>query len=228
MPRRSLLTSVERAELLDFPSTEDELIRLYSLSEVDLAVIRQRRGDHNRLGFAVQLCYLRYPGAALPPDAEPPPALLKFIGRQLKIGVEVWPQYSHRAETRREHLAELQTWLGLRPFVLTDFRHCVHQLSELATQTDRGIVIAQALVENLHSQHIILPPIDVLERICSESLTRGTRQVYSALTAALTDRHRSAIDKLLKVREGISIASLTWLRQPPGSPKPRGLPSSTS
>ncbi len=57
MPRRSLLTPAERASLLAFPTTDDELIRHYTFSEFDLASIRQRRGNHNRLGFAVQLCY---------------------------------------------------------------------------------------------------------------------------------------------------------------------------
>ena len=72
MPRRNLLTPAERTSLLAFPATDDEFIQHYTFSESDLSVIRQRRGSHNRLGFAVQLCYLRYPGFALPTDAEPP------------------------------------------------------------------------------------------------------------------------------------------------------------
>ena len=55
MPRRSLLTSAERASLLAFPTTDEALIRHYTFSESDLASVRQRRGNHNRLGFAVQL-----------------------------------------------------------------------------------------------------------------------------------------------------------------------------
>lgn len=58
MPRRSVLTLAERTGLLAFPVTDDEFIRHYTFSESDLAAIRQRRGKHNRLGFAVQLCYL--------------------------------------------------------------------------------------------------------------------------------------------------------------------------
>ena len=75
MPRRSVLTPAERTSLLAFPTTNDELIRHYTFSAFDLASIRQRRGNHNRLGFAVQLCYLRYPGFALPTQGEPPAAL---------------------------------------------------------------------------------------------------------------------------------------------------------
>ena len=62
MPRRYILTASERAGLVAIPTDETELIRLYTLSEQDLSVIKQRRGDANRLGFAVLLCWLRYPG----------------------------------------------------------------------------------------------------------------------------------------------------------------------
>src|SRR5262245_58257931 len=162
MPRRRLLTPAERAGLLAFPTTDDELLRHYTFSEPDLSVIGQRRGDHNRLGFAVQLCYLRYPGGALPPDAEPPASLLSIVGRQLRIAPEVWPQYAQRPETRREHLAELQAWLKLTPFSVADYRCLVHQLAELAQQTDRGIALAEVLVERLRQQRIILPALDVI------------------------------------------------------------------
>ena len=218
MPRRSLLSATERAALLVFPTTDDELIRHYTFTEPDLAAIRQHRGSQNRLGFAVQLCYLRYPGFALPTDAEPPPALLALVARQLRVEPTVWPQYAQRAETRREHLAELQAWLNLTPFDRSDYRRLVRQLAELAQQTDRGIVLATALVEAVRAQRIIMPAVDVIERVCAEALTRGTRQVYEALTALLSDHHRRALEGLLTGRDGTKASGLTWLRQPPGAP----------
>ncbi len=221
MPRRSLLTPDERAGLLAFPTADGELIRYYTLSEPDLAAIRQRRGNHNRLGFAVQLCYLRYPGFGLPTDAEPPIPLLSIVGRQLHIDPNIWPQYAERPETRREHLAELQSWLGLTPFYISDYRRVVHHLTELAQQADRGIVLAETLVEMLRQQRIILPALDVIERVCGEALTRGTRQVYKALTVPLDDHHRHALDGVLANRDGSQYSVLTWLRQSPGSPKPK-------
>nr|WP_246198250.1 DUF4158 domain-containing protein [Solidesulfovibrio aerotolerans] len=221
MPRRSLLTPAERATLLAFPTTDDELIRHYTLSEADLSAIRQRRGNHNRLGFAVQLCYLRYPGFALPSEAGPPASLLNIIGSQLYIEPNIWPQYAQRPETRREHLLELQAWLNLTPFAAADYRHFVQQLAELAKQTDRGIMLAEALVDLLRQQRIILPALYVIERVCSEALTHGTRQVYEALTTPLTDHHRRALDALLAIREGTKGSGLIWLRQPPGPPKPK-------
>ena len=111
MPRRSSLSAAECDSLRAFPETQDELIRHYTFSEADLSIIRQRRGNHNRLGFAVQLCYLRYPGFVLPTDAVPPTPLLAMVGRQLCVELDIWPQYAQQPETRREHLVELQAWM---------------------------------------------------------------------------------------------------------------------
>ena len=71
MPRRSILSAAERNNLLALPDTREDLIRYYRFSETDLAIIRQYRGPTNRLGFAVQLCYLRFPGIILGVDQSP-------------------------------------------------------------------------------------------------------------------------------------------------------------
>ena len=85
------MTPAERADLLAFPNTDDAFVRYYTFSESDLAAIRQRRGKHNRLGFAVQLCYLRHPGFALRPDEEPPAPLLIIVGHQESLSVRFFP-----------------------------------------------------------------------------------------------------------------------------------------
>jgi len=43
-------------------------VRHYTFSPEDLALIRQRRRAANRLGFAVQLAYFRYPGRIMRVD----------------------------------------------------------------------------------------------------------------------------------------------------------------
>lgn len=179
-PERQLEQVQVDKQFTDKASGKDTQRRQYTFSEPDLSAIRQRRGNHNRLGFAVQLCYLRYPGFALPTDAEPPAPLLAIVGKQLRIEPDIWPQYAQRAETRREHLAELQAWLNLSPFAIADYRRFVHQLAELAQQTDRGIVLAEALVEMLRQQRIVMPTLDIIERVCSEALTRHTPGVRGA------------------------------------------------
>jgi TnpA family transposase len=85
MPRRSIFSITERKSLFDIPESQDDLIRLYTLSDADLALIRQHRGAQNRLGFAVQLCYMRYPGILLAANAAPFDPLLNIVSEQLKV-----------------------------------------------------------------------------------------------------------------------------------------------
>ena len=85
MPRRSVLSTAERSSLLAIPEADDELIRQYTFSAADLALIGQRRGDANRLGMAVQMALLRFPGQGLLPEAIVPAAMLRYIGHQLRI-----------------------------------------------------------------------------------------------------------------------------------------------
>lgn len=221
MPRRSILSTAERESLLSLSDNQEDLIRYYTLTESDLAIIQQRRGPANRLGFAVQLCYLRYPGFILGIAEQPDPFLLKYVADQLKIDVECWNEYGQREQTRREHQVELQKWLNLTPFSSADYRRLIIQLTELAQQTDRGILLAEMLIDLLRQQRVILPAHDVIERVCSEALTRGERQVYKVLSEPLDSRQRHALDGLLEVREGSKGSGLIWLRQPPGPPKPK-------
>lgn len=221
MPRRSILSATERESLLALPDAKDELIRHYTFNETDLSVIRQRRGAANRLGFAVQLCYLRFPGIFLGVDEPPFPPLLRMVAAQLKVPVESWNDYGQREQTRREHLVELQTVFGFKPFTMSHYRQAVHTLTELALQTDKGIVLASTLVENLRRQSIILPAMNAIERASAEAITRANRSIHAALADSLIPVHRQRLDELLKRKDGSKMTWLAWLRQSPAKPNSR-------
>ncbi len=115
MPRRELLTEPQRLAFTEPAIEEREMVRHYTLSSEDLALFDRRRGDANRLGFAVLLCYLRFPGRTLRQDEQPLASMLAFIADQ----------------TRREHLAEIQTLVGYRIFtraIYRDMSACVSTL----------------------------------------------------------------------------------------------------
>ena len=223
MPRQCILTPAERSALLAFPTEKSELIRLYTFSEQDLSVIKQRRGDANRLGFAVLLCALRYPGQALSAVERPPDSFLAMVARQLGIDERVWAQYAEREETRREHLSELRAFLGLTPFGIRQFHQFARWLADLAMQTDKGVVLATALVQKLRREKVVLPPINVIERVCALAITRANRKIYLILAGALNDGHRVLLEGLLRQPIGSTSSTLAWLRQPPGAPSAKHL-----
>jgi len=219
MPRREALSAVQKAALTTPPTAPEDLVQHYTLDESELALIRQRRGDHNRLGFAVQLSYLRYPGVQLGPDVQPPDTVLKYIGKQLHIKPVVWAEYASRDETRREHALELQQAFGYRAFTRADYRTFRTWLIELALQTHSALSLAQQFVDELRARRILLPAPGVIDRLCVEALARGTRLFYQRLTEELDDEHRTRLDAVLEPREQTRIVVLTWLRQPPGEAK---------
>jgi TnpA family transposase len=79
MPHRELLTESQRLSLQAPASDERGMVRHYMLSSEDLALINRRRDDPNRLGFALMLCHLRFPGRILQQGEQPPAALCAFV-----------------------------------------------------------------------------------------------------------------------------------------------------
>jgi len=221
MPRHSILSVTERDSLLALPSDINDLVWQYTFSETDLSIIRQHRGAANQMGFAVLLCYMRHPGVILGVEDVPSAPLLRIVSRQLTVPVESWAEYGQRAETRREHLLELEKWFGFKSFTMSHYRQSVRSLTNLALQTDKGIVLANTVIENLRSQSIILPSMNTIDRVCAEAVTHANRRIYAVLTSSLSTEHRQRLDNLLKRKEGSTTTWLAWLRESPAKPSSR-------
>jgi TnpA family transposase len=144
-----------------------------------------------------------------------------MVAAQLKVPAESWDEYDQRMQTRQEHLVELQKVFGFKSFTRSHYRQAVQTLTELALQTDKGIVLASALIENLRRQSIIIPVINTIEGVCAEAVTRANRRIYATLTDSLTSLHHQRLDDLLKRKEGSKTTWLTWLRQSPIKPNSR-------
>ena len=214
MARKSILSTTEQNTLIAFP-TGDSLIQYYTLNETDLALISQRRSLENRLGFAIQLCYMRYPGIMLSENDIPNIEIIDFIANQLSIPSEKWVLYGSRKNTIHEHRLELQTVFGFKSFTLSHYRKKLIMLKNMAMQTDKGILLATTLIENLHEELILLPPINVIDRLCSEAITKANRKIYQSLTESLSDEHYKKLDNLLKIKPDSKFTWLIWLRQSP-------------
>jgi Domain of unknown function (DUF4158) len=164
---------------------------------------------------------MRFPGVALGVREKPFSPLLQIVADQLKVPVESWSEYGHRAETRREHALELQAIFGFKPFTMRHYRSGVRSLEDIAWQTDKGIVLASALIEEYRRQKVLLPSLNNIERICAEAVTRANRRIYAALTGSLTDVHHVRLDALLRRRDNSNTTLLAWLRQSPARPNSR-------
>lgn len=213
MPRRELLTEQQRLDFSAPATNERTMVRYYTLSADDLALIDQRRGDHNRLGFAILLCYLRFPGRVLLEGEKPPMAMLNFVAGQLSLNSEFFASYAQRDETRRAHLVEIQARQGYRSFNRELYREFATWLLPLTFTTEKGPALVTILLDELRAQNVICPPLPVIERLCSEVLASAQRQLWEKLTEGLTVLQCEALDKLLTIRTDSGQTWLSWLRQ---------------
>jgi len=69
----------------DGEPTDIELARFFYLDAKDEALLSGRRGDHNRLGFALQLCSVRYLGTLLEDVRAIPDKVIGYVARQLDV-----------------------------------------------------------------------------------------------------------------------------------------------
>ena len=216
MPRRAVLTAAQRDALLAIPIDEATLVRHWILGDEDLGIIARRRRAHNRLGFAVQLCALRYPGRLLRPGELIPPEALAFVAGQLAVAPEVLADYATRGPTRYEQLGTLRDLFGFTPLGRPDRASLRAWLLPIALTTTSGSDLARRLAAEFRRRRIIIPGATVIERMTGEAMFGAERRVESILAGSLDTAARDALDMLLQVRPDRTISALAWVRQPPG------------
>ena len=224
MPRRRVLTEIEKRSLLVIPTDLAEMSKYYLLSEKDMSIIDQRRGLHNKIGFTLLLCCMRYPGISLNEETDIPEETIKFILNQIDItDFENWRNYFIREQTRREHLVELHHLFGFKIFNNSHYELMLQELLPLTKQTDKGITIANEAIILLRKSAIVLPSLAVIERLCAEAITVGNQEFYNDLTKTLSTTNRGRLDALLQLRTSTKISYLHWLLQFVNIPKPKHL-----
>ncbi len=104
MRYRPLLKTSRWSELAGIPSDEEGMIQHFTLSGEDIDHVLAKRGENNQLGFAVQLCLMRYPGHTLGPTEILPSAMLGFVAQQLELDPGVFDNYAQRSMQSSETL----------------------------------------------------------------------------------------------------------------------------
>ena len=213
MPRRVTLTDRQREALLHLPVDQGELLRHYTLSDEDLGHIRQRRRAHNRFGFALQLCVLRYPGRVLAPGELIPAQVSDFIAAQLGLTSDDLLLYAAREETRHEHLADLRRIYGYRSFSgrgARDLREWIAREAEAATSNED---LARRLVAECRRTRTILPGSSTIERLCADALVEAERRIEDLIAHRITPTLSENLAHLLEDTVDGRVTRFVWLRQ---------------
>ncbi|MCL3020670.1 Tn3 family transposase [Klebsiella pneumoniae] len=197
MSRRHIFTERQRAALFDLPTDELSLLKFYTLGDDDLENIRQRRRPENRIGFALQLCALRYPGRALAPGEMIPREVLSFVGAQLGVPADALLTYATRRQTRQQHMDTLREIYGYKTFTgrgARDLREWTFGQAEDARSNED---LAHRFIVRCRETSTILPAVSTIERLCADALVAAERRIETRIAENLTADVRDHLDKLL-------------------------------
>ena len=213
------LTPDQRHALTQIPAdlSDREIARYYTFTQKDLDLIRQRRRLHNRLGFAVQLAVLRFPGRPLKELAGVPSRVLAVIADQIQVPASAFARYGDRDNTLYEHLDEIRRTYKFREYGWREDLWFARSLHPQAMESGRPVPLIEQALELLRAEGIIAPSLTHLERLVWIVLKAAEKRLFRLLTADLTLKHRTRLDGLLYAEGGRrGTTRLSWLRVPPG------------
>jgi TnpA family transposase len=215
MPRRHILSARQRSSLLDLPTDEASLLRHYILADDDLIHIDRRRRPENRIGFALQLCALRYPGRMLAPGEMIPIAVSTFLGAQLGIAGDALVRYAVRRQTRQQHMDVLRSIYGYRTFPgqgapARTFRDWLFAEAEQAHSNDD---LARRFIARCRDTMTILPAITTIERLCADALVAAERGIEKRIASRLDLVACTRLDRLTTEMLPGAISRFIWLRR---------------
>jgi len=197
--------------------TPEDLVRYFHLDDSDRSVIALRRGDHNRLGFAVQLCAARYLGAFPEDLTETPAAVVSFLGRQLRIEQpNCFTEYC-TSRQRWDHTVEIRERGGYVDFYdgVNQFRLNRWLYALCWTGTDRPGILFDRATTWLITHKVLLPGATVLERQVARIRARVQERLWSSLIQDVSPAAKQKLDTLLTVPNGGHLSLLDRLRKGP-------------
>ncbi|WP_210203855.1 DUF4158 domain-containing protein [Phyllobacterium sophorae] len=218
----SFLDAQSRATLFEPPEAYEEALARYALSVEDITFAKGHRRSHNRLGFAIQLALVRDLGRPLRAGEAPPQAIVSVVADQLGIDPAVFGLYAQREETRREHAREIVAALGLRAVRASDYRSLITAAARQAAATEKGMPIAQAVIEALKDGKLLVPGPELLIRLAMAGRAAARRHAYRELIRRLAQPSIEVLDQLVADRIG-DRSHLGWIAEAPEGAKLKNL-----
>lgn len=215
----SFLTEQQRNHYGRFSGelSQEQLSRYFHLDDLDRQLVNVHRGDHSRLGFAIQLCTARFLGNFLEDLSDVPAGVINCLARQLQIEQLSCFFHYRDSETRWDHAAEIRRHCGFRDFgdPGAQFRLNRWLYALCWTGTDRPGVLFDCATTWLITQKVLLPAVTTLERHVARLRSRVEDRVWSMLAAVASPEARSKLETLLSASEGGYQSLLDRLRKGP-------------
>lgn len=153
----------------------EQLAKYFYLDDNDLQLIKKRRGNHNRLGLALQLCTVRFLGTFLTDPMDVPEVVVNYLSSQLVINNTRCLEQYQNSETKWEHTALIKQRYGYREFhSQPEHWKLVRWLYQRSTlRAESPSILFDLTTARLAERKILLPGVSVLARLVASVRERA-------------------------------------------------------
>lgn len=213
MPARIPMTGPQRDALLALPDTEAMVVRHHSLDANDLAAINSARTPETRLGYALQLCCLRYPGRHLRRGELLPAVMLDHIAEQIGVDAEVIAGFARRTPTRYDQLLAIKAHFGFTDLSKPGRAVLRAWLEAEAVGLTDGRVLLGRFLDELRARKIVIPGISVVERMAAEATHAAESRIIADIDERLDTETCHRLDALINEKTHDRQSRFSWLRE---------------
>ena len=196
-----------------------QMIREASLTTADLAEVTRCRRDHNRLGFAYQIGFVRlfhrFPAQQ---PLEVCDDLLNFVALQLGIEEARIADYAPWQHTVSEHQNRICEYLGLTDYDPQEADALERFVFEESCRLEQTAPLLARAREFLKERRVLFPADSALLRLVGEQRKRAREHIVSTLAGGLAPGVAQALDDLLEVKEGETTSGLQTIKSNPSKP----------
>ena len=198
------------------PSPE-QLALYFHLDDRDRALLEPRRHDHTRLGFALQLCTVRFLGTFLSDPTDVPHSVVLTLAAQLNIADPTVLTLYREGQMRYDHIDEIMQEYGYHDFVSQPehFRFLRWLYTSAWWSEERLTVLFDLAMARLIELKALLPGVSVLERLVSSVREHASMRLWQLIAQLPTPRQVALLETLLVVPEGERQTPLDRLRRGP-------------
>lgn len=223
----NIFNDSERRLLIGFPQEvcEEDLMTYFTFSNRDWKLICQRRGIHNRAGFALQLGFIRFLGFVPNDFSNISSEVISFIAKQFKIDLseKFFNEYGGRGQTCQSHFMEAAEYLGFRKSGSKDLISLSDWLVERALEHDKPSLLFSMACDRLYLEKILRPGVTILERMVMSARQKAHYVTYQRINKLLTDEQGAFLDALLVPEKENGRTPLFWLRQGATTNNPKAI-----
>lgn len=196
--------------------TSMQLAQYFHLDDRDRQFVGLRRGNHNRLGFALQLGTLRFLGTFFDDLTNVPHSVVEYVAQQLAIfdlscleeyhprivwkhTVAITQQYGYQSFSEQPEYWRLLRWMYYRAWM---------------SDESPSVLFDQATAY-LVDRKILLPGVTTLERLVATVREQVQQRLWKRLAQLPTHEQRQQLEALLVVGTNRSLTPLEELRRSP-------------